>query len=75
MNPRGRKPFERHYDQTLEFAWVVHNLRPSQRADLLAKMHAVIGQHHTDPAARRVIWVEDARGHRRPYTPADDRDD
>jgi hypothetical protein len=72
MDRRRRRPPERRYDWTLEFAWAVRTLRPWQQAHLLANLRAAYAQRAADPSARRVIWVEDERGCRRPYTPADD---
>lgn len=69
---RGIKPLLPHYDWTLEFAWTVRHLRPSQQMALLNNMRAARAQQKTAPLARRVIWIEDERGRRRPYTPEDD---
>ncbi|MCC7353580.1 MAG: hypothetical protein IT330_07450 [Anaerolineae bacterium] len=66
------KPLLHRYDWTLEFARTVHHLRPSQQIALLDNMRAARAQQNADPAAQRVIWIEDERGSRRPYTPADD---
>ena len=69
------KQTQHRYNWTLEFAWTVRHLRPAQQTALLDNMRAARAQQTTDPLARRVIWVEDAHGRRRPYTSSDDRED
>jgi hypothetical protein len=79
MKPRrprkSAKPLLHRYNWTLEFARTVRHLHPAQQTALLDNMRAVRAQQTTAPLARRVIWVEDAHGRRRPYTSADDRED
>jgi hypothetical protein len=80
MSPRRPKPRsalrarapERRRDWTLEFAWTVHCLPPAQQALLLDHLRAARERAQAEPFARRVIWVEDAQGRRRPYGPEDD---
>lgn len=71
---RARPP-KRPYDWTLEFAWAVRHLRPAQQALLLDHLRAARKSAQAEPFARRVIWVEDAQGRRRPYMPEDDVED